>query len=215
VQEPPISLSISRAASALGSGPLEESSLGKHVAPLFSRVLGRQEIYLANHSLGRPLDQTRDDVLEALDLWYSDMDRGWEAWLGEQSHMRARLALLLGLSRPDAVVPKTSAGQGLRAVHERAVVLALPQASRTQVEVGRSHGLGLDREARGQVAHAPGAVDRAGEVARIAVDQPGVGAGPEDGLAVAQPFVDLVLPHEEMLPVGCLSHRVLARIFDG
>lgn len=113
---PPVSLSISRAVSALGAGPLEESALVRHVAPLFSRVLAREEIYLANHSLGRPLDQTRDDVLEALDLWYSDMDRAWEAWLGEQSHMRARLALLLGLSRADAVVPKTSAGQGLRAV---------------------------------------------------------------------------------------------------
>ncbi len=116
MQEPPISLSISRAAAALGSGPLEESALVRHVAPLFSRVLAREEIYLANHSLGRPLDQTRDDVLEALDLWYTDMDGAWEAWLGEQSHMRARLARLLGLSRPDAVVPKTSAGQGLRAV---------------------------------------------------------------------------------------------------
>lgn len=82
----------------------------------FSRVLRRDEIYLANHSLGRPLDQTADDIREAVDLWYADMDAAWDAWLDEMKRWRANLARLLGISRPDAIVPKTSAGQGLRAV---------------------------------------------------------------------------------------------------
>jgi len=37
---------------------LDESWLREHVWPRFSRALVRDEIYLANHSLGRPLDRT-------------------------------------------------------------------------------------------------------------------------------------------------------------
>lgn len=82
----------------------------------FSRVLARPGVYLANHSLGRPLDQTAVDVQEALDLWYADLDGAWESWLGEMSRWRAGVARLIGLSRGDAIIPKSSAGQGLRAV---------------------------------------------------------------------------------------------------
>lgn len=82
----------------------------------FSRVLARPGVYLANHSLGRPLDQTEVDVQAGLDLWYRDLDAAWEAWLGEMGRWRAQIARLIELSRDDAVVPKTSAGQGLRAV---------------------------------------------------------------------------------------------------
>jgi len=58
---------IERAVAALGSGPLTEAGLRTHVAPLFSRALARDpsRIYLANHSLGRPLDAT---AVEAVDL---------------------------------------------------------------------------------------------------------------------------------------------------
>ncbi len=81
-------------------------------------MLARDDIYLANHSLGRPLDRTAEDVKQALDLWYSRMDECWEAagWLDEVNRWRANTARLIGLSRPDCIVPKTSAGQGLRAV---------------------------------------------------------------------------------------------------
>jgi kynureninase len=72
--------------------------------------------YLANHSLGRPLDRTASDLAVASNLWYESMDEAWDGWLDEQTQFRSRIARLIGLSRDDAVVPKTSAGQGLRAV---------------------------------------------------------------------------------------------------
>jgi kynureninase len=107
-----------RLAAALGNEPLDESVVKRHVAPLFSRVLARnrERIYLANHSLGRPLDAMEDDVREALAAWYRDVGGAWAAWDAEMQAYRARLAQLLGASSPDRVVPKTSAGQGLRAV---------------------------------------------------------------------------------------------------
>lgn len=108
---------IEQAAANLPHGPLTEAALIEHVHPLFSRTLQRTgEIYLANHSLGRPLDQTADDVREALDLWYTDMDAAWGAWLAERDAYRARMARMIGRADPRAVVPKTSAAQGIRAV---------------------------------------------------------------------------------------------------
>ncbi len=106
---------IAEAASALGGGPLTEAGVREHLAPLFSRVLAREEIYLANHSLGRPPDRMAEDVRAAVDLWYTDMDAAWEAWLGEIDGFRARVAALVGVSSADRIVPKTNAGQGLRA----------------------------------------------------------------------------------------------------
>lgn len=111
---------IQRAVAPLGAGPLSEASVQTHLAPLFSRHLRamrtRGEIYLANHSLGRPLDQTAVDVASALDHWYESMDDAWGPWFEEMSRFRRNIASLIGSSRPDAVIPKTSAGQGLRAV---------------------------------------------------------------------------------------------------
>lgn len=107
---------ITAAVAAMGPGALTEDALIRHVHPLFSRVLGREEIYLSNHSLGRPLDRTMKDVRLALDLWYDDMDEAWSSWLKEINSFRAGIARLIGLSRADAVVPKPGAGQGLRAV---------------------------------------------------------------------------------------------------
>lgn len=109
---------IHTAVAALGAGPLEASALAAHVAPLFSRVLQRNasRIYLANHSLGRPLDATEADVHEALRHWYADLGGAWQPWLDERDAYRARIARLIGAPRADCVVPKTSAGAGLRAV---------------------------------------------------------------------------------------------------
>jgi kynureninase len=104
------------AITALGSGPLTEAALVRHVFPLFSHVLDTDRIYLENHSLGRPLDQTADDMQEACSLWQSKLGDAWEAWLGERECSRARFARLIGAPRADCVVPKTSAGQGLRTV---------------------------------------------------------------------------------------------------
>ncbi|HVN34309.1 MAG TPA: aminotransferase class V-fold PLP-dependent enzyme [Casimicrobiaceae bacterium] len=118
---PPVAATAERietAVATLGSGPLDEEGVRACIAPLFSRVLaaGRGRIYLANHSLGRPLDATEDDVREGVAAWYARMNDAWDAWHAEMDAHRVRLASLLGAERPDCVVPKTSAGQGLRAV---------------------------------------------------------------------------------------------------
>src|SRR6185369_536143 len=68
------------------------------------------------HSLGRPLDATDEDVREGLGMWYARLGDAWDEWHAEMHAHRARLAALLGAERPDCVIPKTSAGQGLRAV---------------------------------------------------------------------------------------------------
>jgi kynureninase len=108
---------IPESVSRLPTGPLTEDALVEHIHPLFTRALARNhEIYLANHSLGRPLDQTEADLREALDIWYTDMDAAWPVWLAERDAYRARMARLISRSDPMAVVPKTSAAQGLRAV---------------------------------------------------------------------------------------------------
>jgi kynureninase len=109
---------IEAAVAAIGPGPLAHDALARHVAPLFSRVRDawRDRIYLANHSLGRPLDATDDDVREGVAAWYAQMGAAWDAWEAEMQGYRGRLAWLLGAPRADCIVPKTSAGQGLRAI---------------------------------------------------------------------------------------------------
>lgn len=93
-----------------------EERLRREVWPRFSRVLSRQEIYLANHSLGRPPDRMADDVRGAMDAWYRDMDGAWQHWLSARQKFRSLTAKLVNASRADCIVPKSSAGQGLRAV---------------------------------------------------------------------------------------------------
>jgi kynureninase len=118
----PTSDSIADAVAKLGDGPLDERALVEHVWPLFSRVSNRAEVYLANHSLGRPLDRMAHDVQDALGMWYDDMDGAWSdrdgkgGWLDGIDRYRALVARLIGCPRGDAVVPKTAAGQGVRAV---------------------------------------------------------------------------------------------------
>ena len=109
---------IDAAVAALGPGPLTVSALASHVAALFSRTLAADpgRIYLANHSLGRPLDAMEGDVREGLAAWYARMGGAWDAWMSEVAAYRARIARLVNAPRADCVVPKTSAGQGLRAI---------------------------------------------------------------------------------------------------
>jgi kynureninase len=127
---------IDAAVAALGDGALTEDALAAHVAPLFSRALAgsRDRIYLANHSLGRPLDRTEADVREALAAWYARMGDAWDAWMDEADAFRARLARLLHAPRPDCVVPKTSAGQGLRAILNSYDIGARPRVVATRGE---------------------------------------------------------------------------------
>ena len=112
---------IEAAVVALGDRPLEEQELRQHIDPLFSRVLrnGGDHIYLANHSLGRPLDRTEKDIREGLALWYSDLDDAWESWQAEMLAFRSRVAGLINAEGAHCIVPKASAGQGLRAVLNR------------------------------------------------------------------------------------------------
>jgi len=107
---------IQQAVAALGQGPLQETAIERHIAPLFSRVLANERVYLANHSLGRPLDAMADDVAEATALWYGNLGEAWGPWLDERQAFRARLASLVGAPRADCIVPRTSAGQGVRTV---------------------------------------------------------------------------------------------------
>jgi kynureninase len=117
VSAPPVAIAgpIAEAVAAMGRGPLTDAGVRDHLAPLFSRVLARDEIYLANHSLGRPPDVMAEDVRRAVDLWYTDMDAAWEDWLAAIEGFRARVGALVGAGSPDRIVPKTNAGQGLRA----------------------------------------------------------------------------------------------------
>src|SRR5881227_1235747 len=109
---------IEVAIAALGAGTLAENVLQRHAAPLFSRhkLAYGDRIYLANHSLGRPLDATEDDIREGLSLWYRELGDAWDPWKAESDAYRTRLAALLGAARVDSIIPKSSAGQGLRAV---------------------------------------------------------------------------------------------------
>jgi kynureninase len=107
---------LQQALSRLGDGALQQDPIQQHIAPLFSRVLSSGTIYLANHSLGRPLDAMAEDLAEATAAWYSKLGDAWVAWLEERQAFRARIATLIGAAHADCVVPKTSAGQGLRTV---------------------------------------------------------------------------------------------------
>jgi kynureninase len=94
---------------------LDEAWLKGSIWPRFKRTLERPEIYLANHSLGRPPDRTAEDLRSAIDAWYRDLDGAWKLWLQGQETFRTLTAKLLN-TKSDCIVPKTSAGQGLRAV---------------------------------------------------------------------------------------------------
>lgn len=112
---------IERVIAALGPGPLCEEALRRVVDPLFSSVLQRSRgtIYLANHSLGRPLDRVAADVQEGLGFWYAELDDAWTHWHSEMLAFRTRVAALIHAPGSQCIIPKASAGQGLRAVLNR------------------------------------------------------------------------------------------------
>jgi kynureninase len=107
---------IANAVAALASSALTEDALRRHIHPLFSRTLAAPGIYLANHSLGRPLDQTEDDLREGFAYWQTKLHNAWDPWQEEEHAHRSRIAQLIGAVRPDCIIPKVSAGQGLRTV---------------------------------------------------------------------------------------------------
>jgi kynureninase len=115
---PGTATSIAAAVAMLGAGELSEDAIACHIAPLFSKVLAQNthRIYLANHSLGRPLDATAYDVAEAVSSWQSLVGDAWTPWTAETHAYRERWARLVGSPRSDCIIPKTSAGQGLRAI---------------------------------------------------------------------------------------------------
>ncbi|MSQ89134.1 MAG: aminotransferase class V-fold PLP-dependent enzyme [Betaproteobacteria bacterium] len=98
-------------------GPLTEQKLRQHLWPRFARTRAEHPgIYLANHSLGRPPDRMAVDVAHALDAWYRDLGGAWTEWTAAREKFCALTAQLVGAKRADCIIPKTSAGQGLRAV---------------------------------------------------------------------------------------------------
>ena len=100
-------------------GALNDQFVASHLAPLFSLVLSQHTgIYLANHSLGRPPDATQANVNLFVEQWGRHLDECWkdDMWMGEVNKFRQQVASLVGLQDHHNVVPKSSAGQGLRAV---------------------------------------------------------------------------------------------------
>ncbi len=86
------------------------------IADYFSQASRFSKIYLANHSLGRPLDQMVENISEYCSLWFSDMDEAWTPWMAAMKDYRVQIAKLLNNVPEGYIIPKTSAGQGLRAV---------------------------------------------------------------------------------------------------
>jgi kynureninase len=196
----PVSGVVADAAFALAAGPWTDERIARHLAPLFSRhraaLAGR--IYLANHSLGRPLDATADDVAEGMSAWYEAMGDAWDAWEGEEQAHRLRLAALLGAARPDAVVPKTSAGQGLRAVlgtFDRPPRVVSTQGEFDSLDVILREWARRGRLELSQVAPRPpvAGADDASALPRYAVD---------DIVAAVTPGTDLVVASEVMFQTG-------------
>ncbi len=109
---------------------LTEARVQQNFAPLFSRVLADDRIYLMTHSLGRPLDRMAEDVREAVDRWYARLGSRWDDWLAARDHYRSLIACLIGAKCMSCVVPVPSAGEGLRTV-----LNALTASSKKPLEV--------------------------------------------------------------------------------
>ncbi|MHA7812449.1 MAG: aminotransferase class V-fold PLP-dependent enzyme [Phycisphaerales bacterium] len=128
---------ISEHVGRLGTAELSEAGVIEHLHPLFARTLARNEktgeIYLANHSLGRPMDMVAQLVQGALDGWYEQLDGVWGEWLRARDRYRAEIAAMLRWPDEKAVVPKTSAAQGLRAVLN-AIPNTMPSVVSTECE---------------------------------------------------------------------------------
>ena len=94
-----------RAERALAS--IARSDANKRALDASANVMG-----IAESALGDAVELLQ----HALDVWYHDMDEAWSEWLAARERYRALVARLIGAKRPDCIVPKASAGQGLRAV---------------------------------------------------------------------------------------------------
>ena len=150
----PAASDIAAAVAAAGPGPLTEARITAHIAPLFSRALAAagKRIDLANHSLGRPLDATQDDVRDGLAAWYARMGGAWDAWMSEIAAHRDRIARLLNAPRGDCVVPRTSAGQGLRAILNAFDVGQTPRVVATRGEFDSLDVILREYARRGRIA---------------------------------------------------------------
>lgn len=105
------------AISALNTKALNEEFINQHIRPLFTQSLqNTSAIYLANHSLGRMLDQTEKDVIEGLQHWTYGCEDAWDHWFNEMQAFRQQTATLIDAENADCIIPKSSAGQALRAI---------------------------------------------------------------------------------------------------
>ena len=126
------------AVAALGAGALTEQAIATCLRPLFTRTLSAPGIYLASHSLGRPLDAIQADLAEGAGLLQDAGVNAWAEWEQEELRYRASLAGLLGAPRADCVVPRLSAGHALRSV-----LNMLPAGARVLTTAGEFHSLGM------------------------------------------------------------------------
>ena len=175
---------IAEAIERAGAGALTEEAIAREIRPLFARTLSAGGIYLANHTLGRPLDQMQVDVAEGARLWAEGLRNAWGPWLAEEQAYRASLAALLGLERVDCVLPKVSAGHALRAVLNTlpvgaTVVTTAGEFASVAVVLAQYAALGRLRvvvaardEERGWTAeYLSGVLRREGRVALVVVSQ--------------------------------------------
>jgi len=84
--------------------------------------------------------------------WYARLGGAWEAWMGETAAFRTRVATLLHAPRTDCVVPKTSAGQGLRAILNTFERDAVPRIVATRGEFDSLDVILREYARRGRVA---------------------------------------------------------------
>ncbi len=106
----------------LGPGALTEESVQQHIAPLFSRVLAGDSIYLATIPWVVPSIAMAEDVREATMLWETKLGDAWDDWLAEQEAFRARIADSSMLPVSIALCQKHLPDRG-----SRAVLNALPE----------------------------------------------------------------------------------------
>jgi kynureninase len=90
------------------------------VKPLFRRTLeaSHPHAYLANHSLGRMPESVNESLADFAASWADHLDESWsdDRWIGQALRFRNLLAQFVGVPSAENIVPKSSAGQGLRAV---------------------------------------------------------------------------------------------------
>src|SRR2546423_12447167 len=92
----------------------DEDWLRQHVWPRFSRALARDEIYLANHSLGRPPDRAAAAMPRGIDAWHRDMDGAWDLWPATREQRRGGAAPRRRRAGRGDVVSGDTAGPGPR-----------------------------------------------------------------------------------------------------